>query len=61
VQLGQATHPTSRPFECELLAHRAMDPPPSSSLAEETRLCSLLLRAAVRDFRRSQLMFRWLV
>jgi hypothetical protein len=37
-----------------LLAHRASNPPPSSSLAEEERLRSLLLRAAVRDFRRSQ-------
>jgi hypothetical protein len=38
----------------ELLAHRAWSPP-SSSLAEEKRLCSLLLRAAARDSRRSQL------
>jgi hypothetical protein len=35
------------PFE--LLANRALDPP-SSSLAEEKRLCSLLLRSAARDF-----------
>jgi hypothetical protein len=34
----------------ELLAHRAWNPPPSSSLAEEERLRSLLLRAAARDF-----------
>jgi hypothetical protein len=35
--------------------NRAWNPPPSSSLAEEERLCSLLLRAAARDFaRRSQ-------
>jgi hypothetical protein len=39
----------------ELLAHRAVDPPPSSSLAEEERLRSRLLRAAARDSRRSQL------
>jgi hypothetical protein len=39
----------------ELLAHRALNPPPSSSLAEEIRLSSLLLRAAARDYRRSQL------
>jgi hypothetical protein len=32
-----------------------IEDPPSSSLAEERRLRSLLLRAAVRDFRRSQL------
>ena len=38
-----------------LLAHRALNPPPSSSFAKEERLCSLLLRAAARDFRRSQL------
>jgi hypothetical protein len=31
------------------------NPPPSSSLAEEERLISLLLRAAARDCRRSQL------
>jgi hypothetical protein len=31
------------------------NPPPSSSHAEEKRLRSLLLRAAARDFRRSQL------
>jgi hypothetical protein len=29
--------------------NRALDPPPSSALAEEERLCSLLLRAAARD------------
>jgi hypothetical protein len=34
----------------DLLAHRARDPPPSSSLAEEERLCSLLLRAPARDY-----------
>jgi hypothetical protein len=39
----------------ELLAHRAGNPPSSSSLAEEERLCSLLLRSAARDTRRSQL------
>jgi hypothetical protein len=44
----------------ELLAHRALNPPPSSSLAEEERLRSLLLRAAARDFRRSQLYFELL-
>jgi hypothetical protein len=32
-----------------------LDPPPSSSLAEEERLGSFLLRAAARDSRRSQL------
>jgi hypothetical protein len=37
-----------------LLAHRAVDPPPSSSFAEEERLRSLLLRPAARDSRRSQ-------
>jgi hypothetical protein len=31
-----------------------LNPPPSSSLAEEERLCSLLFRAAARDSRRSQ-------
>jgi hypothetical protein len=31
------------------------NPPPSSSLAEEERLRSLLLRSAARDFRRLQL------
>jgi hypothetical protein len=36
-------------FFLELLAHRALNPPPSSSLAEEERLRSLLLRAAARD------------
>jgi hypothetical protein len=35
-----------------LLAHRALDPPPSSSLAEEERLRSLLLHAAARDTQR---------
>ena len=35
-------------------AHRAWNPPPSSSLAEEERLCSLLLRAPARDSRRSR-------
>ena len=35
-----------------------MSPPPSSSLAEEERLSSLLLRAPARDSRRSQLGFR---
>src|SRR5829696_8113908 len=35
--------------------NRAWNPPPSSSLAEEERLCSLLLRAAARDSRRSRL------
>jgi len=39
----------------KLLADLALDPPPSSSLAEERRLHSLLLRAPVRDSRRSQL------
>jgi hypothetical protein len=39
----------------EQLAHRAWNPPPSSSLSEEERLCSLLLRAAARDSRRSPL------
>jgi hypothetical protein len=39
----------------QLLAHRALNPPPSSSLAEEERLRSLLLRAAARDSRRPQL------
>ncbi len=34
-------------------AHRAWNPPPSSSLAEEERLRSLLLRAPARDSRRS--------
>src|SRR5215217_1458328 len=42
------------PFFCALLAHRAWGPPPSSSLAEEKRLRSLLLRAPARDSRRSQ-------
>jgi hypothetical protein len=32
-----------------------LDPPTSSSLAEEERLGSLLLRPAARDSRRSQL------
>jgi hypothetical protein len=46
----------SSPVLLWLLAHRALNPPPlSSSLAEEERLCSLLLRVAARDFRRSQL------
>jgi hypothetical protein len=35
----------------ELLAHRAENLPPSLSLAEEDRLCSLLLGAAARDSR----------
>jgi 1,4-dihydroxy-2-naphthoyl-CoA hydrolase len=43
------------PLFCELLAHRAWSPPPSSSLAEEKRLSLLLLRATARDSRRSQL------
>src|SRR5687768_1345217 len=51
---GGARFPTlAAPF-CALLAHRAWNPPPSSSLAEEERLCSLLLHAAARDSRRSQ-------
>jgi hypothetical protein len=37
-----------------LLAHRSVDPPPSSSLAEEEHLRSLLLRAAARDFQRTE-------
>jgi hypothetical protein len=37
-----------------LLAHRAVNPPLSSWLAEEERLRLLLLRAAARDSRRSQ-------
>jgi len=32
-----------------------LNPPPASSLAEEEHLRSLLLRAAARDYRRSQL------
>jgi hypothetical protein len=44
----------SSTFDFALLAHRAWNPPPSSSLAEEERLRSLLLRATARDFRRSQ-------
>jgi hypothetical protein len=57
-------HATARDFRrsqpiFELLAHRAVDPPPSSSLAEEERLRSLLLRATARDFRRSQLSLRY--
>jgi membrane protein DedA with SNARE-associated domain len=36
-------------FICDCSRNRAVDPPPSSSLAEEERLCSLLLRAAARD------------
>jgi Protein of unknown function (DUF998) len=39
-----------------LLARRAVDPPPSSSLAEEKHLRSILLRGSVRDSRRGQ---RW--
>jgi hypothetical protein len=54
--------PTGPPLQvtdfCELLAHRAWNPPPSSALAEEKRLRSLLLRAAARDSRRSQLVDR---
>jgi hypothetical protein len=34
----------------KLLAHRAWDPPTSSSLAEEERIRSLLLSTAARDF-----------
>jgi hypothetical protein len=41
-------------FVCALLAHRALSPPTSSSLAEEKRLRSLLLSTAARDSRRSQ-------
>jgi hypothetical protein len=40
---------------CSRIAHRALNPPPSSSLAEEERLISLLLCAAARDCRRSEL------
>ena len=36
------------------LAHRAWNPPTSSSLADEKRVCSLLLSEAVRDSRRSR-------
>ncbi|MGH3341158.1 MAG: hypothetical protein ACRDPL_20300, partial [Propionibacteriaceae bacterium] len=45
-------------FIWELLAHRAAYPPPSSSLAEEERLRSLLLRAAraIPDARSSALL-----
>jgi hypothetical protein len=39
----------------ELLAHRALNPPASSSLADEKHVGSLLLRSAARDCRRSQL------
>ena len=35
-------------------AHRAWNPPTSSSLADEKRVCSLLLSTAVRDSRRSR-------
>ncbi len=42
-------------FQLPLTA--AWNPPTSSSLAEEERLRSLLLRAAARDFRRSQLCY----
>ena len=35
-------------------AHRAWNPPTSSSLADERRVCSLLLSTAVRDYRRSR-------
>src|SRR5512133_1311832 len=51
------TAPPSLDQECtipELLAHRAWNPPPSSWLAEERHLCSLLLRAGRAICRRSQ-------
>ena len=35
-------------------AHRAWNPPTSSSLADEKRVCSLLLSTAARDSRRSR-------
>jgi hypothetical protein len=47
---GGARFSDARSHVFELLAHRAWNPPPSSSLAEEERLRSLLLRAAARDF-----------
>ena len=54
-QHGGARLPTlAAPFS-ELLAHRALNPPTSSALAEEIRLSSLLLSTAARDCRRSQL------
>jgi hypothetical protein len=43
----------SAPYRA-LLAHRAWNPPTSSSLAEEKRLRFLLLSTAARDSRRSQ-------
>jgi hypothetical protein len=46
----------ARSARCDVRWVAAVEnPPPSSSLAEKKRLCSLLLRAAARDFRRSQL------
>src|SRR5215213_578352 len=48
---------SARSYVPKLLAHRAWNPPPSSSLAEKERLRSLLLRATTtRDSRRSQLL-----
>jgi hypothetical protein len=48
-QLHQEVASDAHPLFCWPLAHRAWNPPPSSSLAEEERLRSLLLRAAARD------------
>src|SRR5688572_3089588 len=50
---GGARFPTlASPLSCAARASR-LNPPPSSSLPEEERLCSLLLHAAARDSRRS--------
>jgi hypothetical protein len=35
----------------ELLANRAVNPPPSSSFAEEERLCSLQVHCSLRSLR----------
>ena len=47
--VGGARFADARSFVSQLLAHRALKPPTSSSLAEGKRLCLLLLRSAARD------------
>jgi hypothetical protein len=52
---GGARFPTLAAMSLSCSRIALWSPPPSSSLAEEERLRSLLLRAAARDSRRSQL------
>ena len=51
----RAIFPTLAAPSLSCSRNRAWNPPTSSSLADEERVCSLLLSTAARDFRRSQL------